>query len=126
MKKLEVFDPAMCCSTGVCGADIDPVLPRFAADLEWLKTQGIHVERYNLAQEPGVFVGNESVNAALHEQGNGCLPLILVDGRIISRAAYPDRAALAGYVGVNVPAEPTEPVRMGRMLTILPNESKCC
>lgn len=126
MKKLEVFDPPMCCSTGICGTDIDPVLPRFAADLEWLKTQGIQVERYNLAQEPGVFVGNEFVNAALHQEGNGCLPLILVDGRIVSRAAYPDRVALASYVGVSFAREPIEPVRAGRMLTVLPNESKCC
>lgn len=124
--KLEVFDPPMCCSTGVCGADIDPVLPRFAADLEWLKTKGVNVERYNLAQQPGVFVARESVKAALHEEGNGCLPLILVDGRIISRGAYPDRAALAGYAGVNVDAESTEPAGMGRMLAVLPNESKCC
>lgn len=124
--KLEVFDPPVCCSTGSCGADIDPVLPRFAADLEWLKTQGVSVERYNLAQQPGVFVANESVKGALHEQGNGCLPLILMDGLIISRAADPDRVALAGYVGINVAAEPTEPARTGRMLTVLPIEPKCC
>src|SRR5688572_20996710 len=105
--KLEVFDPPMCCSTGVCGAEIDPVLPRFASDLEWLKTLGVNVERYNLAQQPGVFVANESVKTALHEESNGCLPLILVDGRVISRAAYPDRAVLAVYVGVNVTAAPT-------------------
>jgi hypothetical protein len=126
VKKIEVFDPAMCCSTGVCGADIDPVLPRFAADLEWLKTQGVQVERYNLAQEPGIFVANESVKAALHAEGNGCLPLILVDGRIINRAAYPDRTELAGYAGVNITAEPTEPTRTARMLNVLPTESKCC
>ena len=36
MSKLEVFDPAMCCSTGVCGVDVDPVLVQFAADLQWL------------------------------------------------------------------------------------------
>ena len=124
--KLEVFDPPMCCSTGVCGTDIDPVLPRFAADLEWLKTQGVNVERYNLAQQPGVFVANESVKASLHEEANGCLPLILLDGQIISRAAYPDRAALAGYAGVNVAAEPTELARTGRMLTVFRTESKCC
>ncbi|MDX2034682.1 MAG: arsenite efflux transporter metallochaperone ArsD [Blastocatellia bacterium] len=117
--KFEVFDPPMCCSTGVCGVDIDPVLPRFAADLEWLKTQGVNVERYNLAQQPGVFVANEAVNAVLHKEGNDCLPLILVDGRIVSRAAYPDRAALAGYAGINVAAA-------GRVLTVLPTASKCC
>ena len=126
MKKLEIFDPPMCCSTGVCGAEVDPVLPRFAADLEWLKTQGINVERYNLAQQPGVFVANESVKAALHAQGNSCLPLILLDGQIVSRAAYPDRIALAGYVDVNAAAEPTQPAKITRLLTVLPNESKCC
>lgn len=126
VKKLEVFDPPMCCSTGVCGADVDPVLPRFAADLEWLRTQGINVERYNLAQQPGVFVANESVNAALHAEGNGSLPLILLDGQIVSRAAYPDRVALAAYTGLNVAAESSEPAKIGRMLTVLSNESKCC
>lgn len=124
--KLEVFDPPMCCSTGVCGPEIDPVLPRFAADLEWLKTRGVNVERYNLAQQPGDFVANESVKAALHDEGNGCLPLILVDGKIISRAAYPDRAVLAGYVGIDITVEPTGPARTGRVLTVLPTESKCC
>ncbi len=124
--KFEVFDPPMCCSTGICGADIDPVLPRFAADLEWLKRQGVDVERYNLAQQPGVFVANEAVTAALHKEGNGCLPLILVDGRIISRAVYPDRAALAGYAGINVAAELAEPAISGRRLTVLPTVSKCC
>jgi hypothetical protein len=41
---LEVFDPAMCCSTGVCGVEVDPRLPRFAADLEWLTSLGGVVE----------------------------------------------------------------------------------
>lgn len=99
--KIEVFDPPMCCSTGVCGTEIDPVLPRFAADLEWLKTQNITVQRYNLAQEPGAFVNNEAVKAALHAEGNACLPLLLVEGKIISRASYPDRVTLAGWLGID-------------------------
>ena len=48
MSKLEVFDPAMCCSTGVCGVDVDPVLVQFAADLQWLGEQGVEIKRYNL------------------------------------------------------------------------------
>lgn len=124
--KLEVFDPPMCCSTGVCGTNIDPVLPRFAADLEWLKTQGVQVERYNLSQQPGAFVGNETVKAALHAEGSGCLPLILVDGRMVSRAAYPDRIALSGFVGAEVILDSTDTVKTGRMLNVLPSQSKCC
>jgi Arsenical resistance operon protein ArsD len=38
MNTVRVFDPAMCCSTGICGPSIDPQLVRFAADLDCLKT----------------------------------------------------------------------------------------
>ena len=65
MKKVEVFDPPMCCSTGVCGPSVDPALARFAADLHWLANQRIAVERYNLAQQPQAFAANEVVKAAL-------------------------------------------------------------
>ena len=81
MTKLAVYDPPMCCSTGVCGPAVDPVLPRVTADLDWLKRQGVQVERYNLAQQPQAFASNPMVMAALREHGNDCLPLILVDGR---------------------------------------------
>ena len=54
--RLEVFDPAMCCSTGVCGPSPNPALAPFAADLDWVAAQGVGVRRYNLGQEPGAFV----------------------------------------------------------------------
>jgi AhpD family alkylhydroperoxidase len=103
--KIEVYDPPMCCSTGVCGPAIDPVLPRFAADLEWLKGQGVQVYRYNLAQQPRAFAENEAVKDALAEGENQCLPLILVDGRIVSRGVYPTREELAVYTGIAPPKE---------------------
>jgi hypothetical protein len=106
MIKVQVFDPAMCCSTGVCGPSVDPVLPRFAADLEWLKSKGVRVERYNLAQEVGAFTGNPIVKTTLNSQGTKCLPLILVDGEILSQATYPTRRVLAGVVGLDYEPEP--------------------
>ena len=65
MKKLEVYDPPMCCSTGLCGPQVDPVLVRFAADVKWLQDQGIQVQRFNLSQNPGAFVENDVVKQAL-------------------------------------------------------------
>jgi len=106
MIKLEVFDPAMCCSTGVCGPTVDPVLPRFSADLEWLKGKGVQVQRYNLAQEVGAFTGNPNVKTTLNSEGTKCLPLVLVDGVIVSQAIYPDRKVLAGFVGLEYEPEP--------------------
>ena len=101
MHKLQVFDPAMCCSTGVCGPNPDPVLPRFAADLQWLANQGIAVERYNLAQQPQAFAASELVKTALVQYGNDCLPLILVDGAIVSRGSYPTRKQLATFADLS-------------------------
>ena len=95
MPKLQVFDPAMCCSTGVCGPSVDPALPRFAADLEWLKSKGIEVERYNLAQEVAAFTSKLVVKQTLNSKGSKCLPLLLVDGTIVSEGAYPGREELA-------------------------------
>ena len=106
VKQLAVFDPAMCCSTGVCGPNPDPVLPRFAADLRWLAGQDVAVERYNLAQQPQAFAANETVKAALAEYGNECLPLILVDGLVVSHGTYPTRGELAQLAGLQGRAAP--------------------
>lgn len=97
---VEVFDPPLCCSTGVCGPAADPALARFAADLDWLRNQGVDVERYNLAQQPGAFAAHAAVRQALAEGGPSCLPLILVNGRIVSRGGRPSRADLAAWTGL--------------------------
>jgi len=99
--KIEVYDPAMCCSTGVCGPSVDPQLVRFSADLEWLKSQGISVERFNLAQQPGAFAQDAAVKAALMMGGDEVnLPLVKVDGKVKSSGVYPSRAELAEWAGI--------------------------
>jgi AhpD family alkylhydroperoxidase len=100
--KLEVFDPAMCCSTGVCGPGVDPALARFAADLHWLTNKGIQVERHNLSQQPQAFAASQVVKAALEKEGNECLPVVLVNGQIASKGRYPMREELARMSGVGV------------------------
>ena len=62
--KIEVFDPAMCCSTGVCGPSVPPALARFAGDLEWLARKGVDVTRYNLTHEPQAFLASEPARTA--------------------------------------------------------------
>ncbi len=106
MAKLEVFDPPMCCSTGVCGPSVDPTLVRFAADLEWLKTKGVQVERCNLAQDPGAFVRNATLKRTLNSHGMKCLPLLVLDGRIIASGGYPTRQELADQTGVEFEPAP--------------------
>ncbi len=100
MTLMQVFDPPMCCATGVCGPHVDTALTQFSSDLEWLASQGVEVRRYNLAQEPGVFVDHALVKSALAKSGDKCLPLILVDGEIVAEGAYPSREELAVLVPV--------------------------
>jgi hypothetical protein len=102
--KLQVYDPSMCCSTGVCGPAVNPVLVRFAADLKWLREEGVEVERYNLSQQPAAFSTSRVVREELQKEGPGCLPLLLIDGRIAFHSAYPDRRHLAASLGIEAHA----------------------
>ncbi len=102
MSKVHVYDKPMCCSTGVCGPQVDPVLPRFSSDLEWLKSQGHQVERFNLAQQPQKFTTNREVQQLLESEGVDCLPLIFVDDRVVSRSDYPSRENLALWTGTKL------------------------
>ena len=92
MKPIQVYDPPMCCSTGICGTDIDPELVNFAALLTQLSQKGVKVERYNLGQEPMAFVENTSVKALLDKEGAKALPLIFLGGEVYLQGRYPTAA----------------------------------
>ena len=126
MKRLKVFDPPMCCSTGVCGPKVDPALVKFVADLHWLANQRIAVERHNLAQEPQAFAANATVKSALTEHGNDCLPLILLDGSIISEGRYPSREELARLTGVQADEASEASPSTSSNAVKLPVINKCC
>ena len=112
MLKLEVFDPAMCCATGICGNSVDPKLVTFASDLEWLKKQGVDVVRHGLSFEPAEFVKNEAVKSTLHSDGDGCLPIVVIDNKIVSKACYPKREKLAELCKVQYDVKEDIPVQI--------------
>ena len=91
----------MCCSTGVCGPNIDTKLVQFVADLDWLKSQGVVVQRHNLSQNPAAFVENELVRATLTEIGEAALPVMLVNGKVTATGRYPERNEMSGLLGLN-------------------------
>ncbi len=117
MKKIEVFEPAMCCNTGVCGVDVDQQLVTFAADVDWAKQQGARIERFNLSQQPMVFADNAIVKGLLERSGEDALPLILIDGEIALAGRYPQRAELARWLDIVLETPVAAPG---------PSQNSCC
>ncbi len=122
MKSLQVFDPAMCCSTGVCGVEVDPVLAQFSADLQWVAEQGVAVSRHNLGQEPAAFAANAAVVKEM-EAGMERLPILVIDGQVASTGLYPSRAQLAQKLGIKVGADGTAVASASSCCT---PKSGCC
>ena len=89
----------MCCSTGICGPQVDPVLPRFAADLDAIRTMGHTVERYNLSQQPQAFIDQSDVHQLISKKGTDCLPLVMINDRIVSQGIYPSLEMLTMWTG---------------------------
>lgn len=107
MKLIQVFDPALCCSSGVCGVEVDQALVTFAADLDWARQNGAQIERFNLAQQPMAFADTPAVKQFLSVSGPEGLPLTLVDGQIALAGRYPTRDDLARWAGITALASQT-------------------
>lgn len=98
--KVEIFDPAMCCSSGLCGPALDPVLVRMNDAVMTLKRQEVEVERYNLAQQPRAFMDNGKIAELLRKNGRKILPVIMVNGEIFRTGGYPSYEDLCLALGI--------------------------
>jgi Arsenical resistance operon protein ArsD len=126
MTQIEVFDPPMCCSSGVCGPDVDPRLAAFAADVDWLTAQGVTVVRHNLGQDPQPFVTNARVLDLMQREGDKGLPVVLVNGEVLGHGAYPRREELARAAGLVAGVSQVKPkVRLSSSGCCTPG-SGCC
>jgi hypothetical protein len=112
MSKLEVFEPAMCCPTGVCGVSVDSVLLQFNADLQWLIEHGVEVVRHGLGHDAAAFAANSDVVKEM-QAGMDRLPIATVDGRIVSTGMYPSRAQLMQKLGVKLSGAEKPHIKLG-------------
>jgi len=101
MKTIQVFEPALCCDTGVCGPDPAQELIAFTADLAYLKGCGASITRHNLANDPLAFAQTEPVRRFLEVAGSEGLPLTLVDGAVALTGRYPSRGELTRFAGLD-------------------------
>ena len=102
MKKIEIFDPAMCCPTGLCGTSINPELMRIAVVIETLKKRGVTVVRHNLRDKPQVSVSHKTINDYLQKHGAEALPITLVDGEVAVSKSYPTTKQMSEWTGINL------------------------
>jgi Arsenical resistance operon protein ArsD len=102
MKKMVIFEPAMCCSTGVCGPSVDQELLRVSTVLNNFKNRGVMIERYNLSNNPQIFVMNPTVHQLLSQEGTKVLPLIMVDGQIMKTGGYPSNEEFCSLLGLPI------------------------
>lgn len=100
MKKMQIFEPAMCCPTGICGVGVDPELLRISTVLHSLKNQGIEVERFNLSNAPQQFVTNQVVNTFINEKGVEGLPITVLDGAIVLAGRYPNNEEFIQFLDI--------------------------
>ena len=101
MAKLSVYDPPMCCSSGVCGPDADDIPAQFAAALDHASKKGVTIERYELSHQPEAFATNGTVKGLLDSDGMDCLPLVLVDGEVFVKGGYPSRSEIGERLAIN-------------------------
>ncbi len=108
MKKIEIFDPAMCCSTGVCGPSIDTELLRVATVINFLKEKGIIIKRHGLSNEPQDFISNQVISDLLQKEGAEILPVTLVDGAVTKTKEYPTNDELAKWLDTEISTKQAE------------------
>jgi arsenite methyltransferase len=112
-RRIEMFEPAMCCQSGVCGPSVDQQLIDVREDVRWAQAQGAHVSRHNLSSDPDAFVANPKVTGLMAAFGEKALPVLLVDGDIVIHGRYPSREELADLLSAKVDAVVELPLSSG-------------
>lgn len=102
MKKIVIYDPAMCCSTGVCGPSVDKELLRVATVIETLKRKGADISRFNLSGQPNAFIENRLINDYLKQNGPEILPITLVDDQVAKTKSYPTNEEFTQWTGLKI------------------------
>lgn len=102
MKSITLYEPAMCCETGLCSLGVDPELLRISTVFNNLQKSGVPVKRFNLSNFPQEFINNAAINELINTEGVDALPATVVDGRIVKTKMYPDNGEIAAWLEIPV------------------------
>lgn len=126
MTTIRVYEPALCCNTGVCGDDVDQALVTFTADLAHLTEAGADISRHNLANDPMAFANDETVRSFLQVAGSEGLPLTTVDGVTVLTGSYPSREQLLRFAGIEGSVTPPAGAGLLQMVAEATDDAGSC
>lgn len=125
MKRMSIYEPAMCCPTGLCGVGVDPELLRVSTVLNTLKKKGVEAGRYNLTSAPQEFVSNKVINEFININGVDKLPATVVDGEIVITGRYPTNEEFEALFGVSTES-PVDKLKTAKVTVKKPGGGGCC
>jgi hypothetical protein len=95
---VEIYDPPMCCPTGLCGPTLDQTLLDVSDMILSLEADGVAVERYQMTTSPQKFMANMEIMRLVREQQMAALPITAVNGQVIKVGAYPTLSEVQTYL----------------------------
>lgn len=113
MNEIKIYEPAMCCSTGLCGVNVDKELLRVSTTINALRKKGAKIERYNLSNAPKEFVSNKAINEHINKNGIKTLPIIMVNGEIVKTNSYPTNEDFENWCGIKLDSNNEKPNSCG-------------
>ena len=86
--QVEIFEPPMCCPTGMCGPVQDQTLLDLLETVRTLESLGVTVARYQPGTHPAAFTANTEVMQAVRARSTSALPITVVNGRVVKSGGY--------------------------------------
>lgn len=118
MKTMSIYEPAMCCETGICGVSVDSELLRISTVFNNLQKNGVTATRFNLSSAPQAFINNADINKLISSEGVEALPATIIDGKIVKTKEYPTNEEIA--VWLEIPASYLEAPEIKKI------DGECC
>lgn len=100
MTEIEIFEPALCCATGVCGPEPDETLVRFGETVRRAESElagRVVLSRTLLNQQPMRFTQVPAVLEIVKSKGVGALPVVVLNGDVVLEGGYPTFEQIVGW-----------------------------
>lgn len=122
MKTISIYEPALCCETGVCGVSVDPELLRISTVFNKLRKNGVTAIRFNLNSAPQAFINNVEINKLINGEGADALPATIIDGKIVKTKAYPTNEEIEAWLEIPANSLSEENAKV----KVTPRKANCC